>query len=48
MYLFIESFLWTLIDLARAGRMRHTRRMHERYKPPVAEDNDQAEADIKN
>lgn len=46
LYLFVESILWTLIDLVRAGRMRHTRRMHERYKPPVADDNDPSEAEV--
>lgn len=46
-YMFFESLLWTLTDLVRAGRMRHTKRMHARYKPPVY-DPDQSEADIKN
>ncbi len=46
-YLFWESVLWTLIDLVRRGRMRHTARMHERYKPPAFEP-DQSEGDIKN
>lgn len=45
-FMFFESLLWTLIDLVRAGRMRHTKRMHDRYKPAKA--TDQAEADIKN
>lgn len=26
-FLFIESLLWTLIDLTRAARMRHAQRM---------------------
>jgi len=45
-YLFFESILWTLTDLVRASRMRYTKRMHDRYKPPVAEDTDQSEAII--
>lgn len=47
-YLFFESILWTLTDLVRASRMRHTKRMHDRYNPPHAEDTDQPEAIIKN
>lgn len=46
-YLFWESLLWTLIDLVRARRMRLTARMHERYKPPSANDVDQSEAEAK-
>lgn len=46
-YLFWESVLWTLIDLVRRGRMRHTERMHKRYKPPAFEP-DQSEGEIKN
>jgi len=45
-YMFFESLVWTITDLLRASRMRHTKRMHDRYKPPVAEDTDQAEAII--
>jgi len=45
-YLFWESVLWTLIDLVRAARMKHTARMHERYKPPVADDTDPSEAEV--
>lgn len=47
LYLFWESILWTLTDFARRGRMNHTKRMHERYKPP-AFDADQSEAEINN
>lgn len=43
--MFFESILWTLTDLVRASRMRHSKRMHERYKP--AKEADQSEADIK-
>ena len=46
-YLFWESLLWTLIDFVRRGRMRHSARMHERYKPPSA-DAEQSVEEIKN
>lgn len=44
-HLFFESLFWTVLDLVRASRMRHSKRMHERYKP--AKEADQSEADIK-
>lgn len=46
-YLFWESVLWTLIDLVRAARMRHSARMHGRYETPASEP-DQPETEIKN
>lgn len=45
-HMFFESLLWTLIDLVRASRMRHTKRMHERYNPPATEP-DQPVVEIK-
>lgn len=47
-FLFIESLLWTLIDLTRSRRMGLTKRMHEKYKVPPAPDTDQEEEVIKN
>lgn len=47
-FMFFESLLWTITDLVRASRMRHTKRMHKRYNPPPAEDTDQPEAIINN
>lgn len=45
-HLTFESLLWTLTDFTRASRMRHTKRMHDRYNPKPADEPDQPEAEI--
>lgn len=37
-YLFIESLLWTLIDITRASRMKYVTKIHKKYNVPSLKD----------